>query len=144
MKKVDSLAAKLSVFFGDKSSVKYSEILRAARHDKERFLLIKRNITHQELSAIRKFPIFSMGYQGGLIAIEKNKRILPFSSLAERTIGYKNENVQPVGLEGAYGEYINGENGKRLMQRIAGGIWIPVNQDIEIAPIDGADIIFWY
>jgi len=139
--KVDSLATKLSAFFGDKSSARYSEMLRDARHDKERYLLLKRNITHQELNEIRKFPILSMGYQGGLIALEKNKRILPFSSLAARTIGYKNENVQPVGLEGAYGEYINGENGKRLMQRIAGGIWMPVNQDIEIAPIDGADII---
>jgi len=139
--KVDSLAAKLSAFFKDKSSSRYSEILRGARHDKVRYLLIKRDVTHQELKAIRKFPIFSMGYQGGLIAIEKNKRILPFSSLAARTIGYKNENVQPVGLEGAYGGYINGESGKRLMQRIAGGIWMPVNQDIEIAPKDGADII---
>jgi cell division protein FtsI (penicillin-binding protein 3) len=139
--KVDSLAAKLSAFFGDKSSARYSEILRKARHDKERYLLIKRNITHQELNAIRKFPIFSMGYQGGLIAIEKNKRILPFNSLAARTVGYRNENVQPVGLEGAYGDYINGESGKRLMQRMAGGVWMPVNQDIEIAPKDGADII---
>jgi len=138
--KVDSLAAKLSVFFGDKSSARYSEMLRAARHDQERYLLLKRNITHQQLSALRKFPIFNMGHQSCLIAIEKNKRILPFNSLAARTIGYRNENVQPVGLEGAYGSYINGENGKRLMQRIAGG-WKPVNQDIEIAPRDGADII---
>ncbi len=27
------------------------------------------------------------------------------------------------------------------MQRIAGGVWIPVNRDIEVAPIDGSDII---
>jgi cell division protein FtsI (penicillin-binding protein 3) len=139
--KVDSLADKLSAFFGDKSSSRYSEILRAARRDKERYLLIKRKVTHQQLGEIRKFPVFNMGYQSCLIAIEKNKRILPFTSLAARTIGYKRENVQPVGLEGAYGNYINGENGKRLVQRIAGGIWMPVNQEIEIAPKDGSDII---
>ncbi len=140
--KIDSLAAKLSSFFGDKSSKQYSRMLRNAREDKARYLLLKRNVTHQELKAIRKFPVFNLGrYKGGLISVQQNKRIMPFQSLAARTIGYKNANVQPVGLEGAYGSYIDGESGKRLVQRIAGGIWMPVNQDIEIAPKEGADII---
>ncbi|MGB4400642.1 MAG: penicillin-binding protein [Daejeonella sp.] len=140
--KIDSLAAKLSSFFGDKSAKQYSRMLRNAREDKARYFLLKRDVTHQELKAIRKFPVFKMGrYKGGLISVQKNKRIMPFQSLAARTIGYKNENVQPVGLEGAYSSYIDGESGKRLVQRIAGGIWMPVNQDIEIAPKEGADII---
>ncbi|MEJ7778821.1 MAG: penicillin-binding protein [Daejeonella sp.] len=140
--KIDSLASKLSSFFGDKSTKQYSRMLRNARQDRSRYLLLKRNVTHQQLKAIRKFPVFNLGrYKGGLISVQQNKRIMPFRSLAARTIGYKNENVQPVGLEGAYGSYIDGESGKRLMQRIAGGIWMPVNQDIEIAPKEGADII---
>ena len=140
--KVDSLAAKLSVFFGDKSIKQYSRMLREAREDKARYVLLKRDVTHQQLKAIRKFPIFNLGrYKGGLISVQQNKRILPFQSLAKRTIGYKNKNVQPVGLEGAYSAYIDGESGKRMMQRIAGGVWMPVNQDIEIAPKEGADII---
>jgi cell division protein FtsI (penicillin-binding protein 3) len=140
--KVDSLAAKLSAFFGDKSTKQYSRMLREARQDKARYLLLKRDVTHQQLKTIRKFPVFNMGrYKGGLISVQQNKRIMPFQSLAARTIGYKNENVQPVGLEGAYGSYIDGESGKRLVQRIAGGIWMPVNQDIEIDPKEGADII---
>lgn len=140
--KIDSLAAKLSSFFGDKSAKQYSRMLRNARADKARYLLLKRNVTHQELKVIRKFPVFNMGrYKGGLISVQQNKRIMPFQSLAARTIGYKNNNVQPVGLEGAYSAYIDGESGKRLVQRIAGGIWMPVNQDIEIAPKEGADII---
>jgi cell division protein FtsI (penicillin-binding protein 3) len=117
-------------------------MLREARGDKARYMLLKRDVTHQELKAIRKFPIFNLGrYKGGLISVQQNKRILPFQSLAKRTIGYKNKNVQPVGLEGAYSAYIDGESGKRMMQRIAGGVWMPVNQDIEIAPKEGADII---
>ena len=140
--KVDSLAAKLSVFFGDKSTKQYSRLLREARDDKARYILLKRDVTYQELKAIREFPIFNLGrYTGGLISVQQNKRILPFQSLAKRTIGYKNKNVQPVGLEGAYSAYIDGETGKRMMQRIAGGVWMPVNQDIEIAPKEGADII---
>jgi cell division protein FtsI (penicillin-binding protein 3) len=141
--KIDSLAMKMSAFFGDKSSRDYSRYLRNGRRDSSRYLLIKRKVTFQDLKQIKKFPIFNLGkYGGGLIVIQQNKRILPYRSLAARTIGYKNENVKnAVGLEGAYASYINGESGKRLMQRIAGGVWKPVNEDFEIAPKEGADII---
>ncbi len=141
--KVDSLSQKLSQFYGDKSAGEYSRILREARKDSSRYQLVRRKVTYQELKQIRKFPIFNMGkYKGGLIIVQKNKRILPYRTLASRTIGYKNENVKnPVGLEGAYADYINGQGGKRLMQRIAGGIWKPVNQEEELAPKDGADIM---
>jgi len=141
--KVDSLAMKLSGFFKDKSAKDYSRFLRKARQDSARYVLIKRKVNYQDLKVIRTFPLYNIGkYTGGLMAIQQNKRILPFKSLAARTIGYKNENVKnPVGLEGAYGNYINGESGKQLMQRISGGVWIPVNHEAEIAPKDGADII---
>src|SRR5690606_32171532 len=141
--KVDSLAARLSAFFKDRSSAQYSRLLKQARKNGNRYYLIKRDVGHQDLKKIREFPIFSLGrYKGGLIAERKNKRILPFTNLAARTIGYKipDENVR-VGLEGAYGEYIDGKSGKRLVQRIAGGVWMPVNREIEVAPVDGSDII---
>ncbi|HTE01331.1 MAG TPA: penicillin-binding protein [Mucilaginibacter sp.] len=149
--KVDSLSAALSNFFGDKSAKDYSIMLKDARKDGERYQLIRRKVGFQELKQIRKFPIFNLGkYKGGLVVIPQNKRILPFRSLAARTIGYKNDNAKNaagkpvlVGLEGAYADYINGENGRRLMQRIAGGTWVPVNNGDEddITPKEGADII---
>lgn len=141
--KVDSLAMKLSAFFGDKSAKEYSRFLRIARQDSVRYLLIKRKVSYQDLKTIRTFPIYKIGtYSGGLMAIQQNKRIHPFKYLAARTIGYKNENVKNgVGLEGAYSNYINGESGRQIMQRISGGTWVPVNRDAEIAPKDGADII---
>jgi len=141
--KVDSLAMKLSHFFQDKTPKEYARYLRTARQDSARYLLIHRKVGYSDLKTIRTFPLFNVGrYTGGLIAVQKNKRILPFKALAARTIGYKNENVKNgVGLEGAYKEYINGETGKRLMQRIAGGVYIPVNEEAEVAPKDGADII---
>ncbi len=141
--KVDSLAMRLSQFFGDKTPKEYARLLRRARQDSLRYLLIKRKVGYQELKTIRTFPLYNVGkYTGGLIALQKNKRILPFKFLAKRTIGYKNVNVSNgVGLEGAYGSYINGESGKRLVQRIAGGVWMPVNDEAEIAPKEGADII---
>ncbi|RYF24012.1 MAG: PASTA domain-containing protein [Flavobacteriales bacterium] len=141
--KVDSLAMKLSSYFGDKSAKEYSRFLRKARQDSARYVLIKRKVSYQQLKMVRTFPLYNIGkHTGGLMAIQKNKRILPFKDLAARTIGYKNENVaNGVGLEGAYGNYINGESGRQMMQRISGGTWVPVNRDVEVAPQDGADII---
>lgn len=142
--KVDSLALKLSQLYPDKSEREYSRMLRNGRRDSARYLLVRRKVTYQELKLIRKFPLFNLGkYRGGLVVVEKNNRIHPFQSLAARTIGYKNENVaNAVGLEGAFANYINGENGKRLVERIAGGAWIPVNdEDDEVPPKEGADII---
>lgn len=141
--RVDSLAEKMSAYFGDHSAQEYTRMLRNARRDSSKYKLIRRQVTYQQLKAIRKFPVFNLGkYKGGLIVVTKNKRIRPFQSLAARTIGYVNENVSnPVGLEGAYANYINGENGKRLMQRMAGGTWTPVNEDDEVSAKDGADIM---
>jgi cell division protein FtsI (penicillin-binding protein 3) len=142
--KVDSLALKLSQLYPDKTQQQYSRLLRDARSDSSGYELIRRKVTYQELKQIRKFPIFNMGkYKGGLIVLQQNKRILPFHSLAERTIGYKNYNSKKaVGLEGAFASYINGESGKMLMQRIAGGTYMPVNNgDEDVEAKDGADII---
>ncbi|MES2278044.1 MAG: penicillin-binding transpeptidase domain-containing protein [Bacteroidota bacterium] len=141
--RIDSLAEKMASYFGDHSAQEYSRVLRNARKDSLRYQLIRRKVSYQELKDIRKFPVFNLGkYKGGLIVVQKNKRIFPFKTLAQRTIGYNNENVKNVvGLEGAYKDYINGENGKRLMQRMAGGVWAPVNEDDEVAAKDGADIM---
>jgi len=142
---VDSLAIKLSELYGDKTPKEYNRWLRDARKEGSRYeLLNRRRLTHHELLTLRKFPIFRLGkYKGGVIAVEQNRRVLPFKSLALRTIGYKNDNVKnAVGLEGAYANYINGESGKRLVQRVAGGLWMPVNNgEDEVEPKDGADII---
>jgi cell division protein FtsI (penicillin-binding protein 3) len=142
--KVDSLALRLSQLYPDVSEHSFSHMLRDARKDSARYTLIRRKVSYQELKLIRKFPLFNLGKnKGGLIVVEENRRMLPFRTLAQRTIGYKNENVKnAVGLEGAYANYINGENGKRLMQRTTGGMWIPVNDDEDEVPaVQGADII---
>jgi len=141
---VDLLAARLAGLYKDKSAREFSRMLRDARNDGVRYQLIRHKVTYKELKQIMTFPIFNMGkYKGGLIVEEQNKRVFPYQTLAARTIGYSNANVKnQVGLEGAYSKYINGENGKRLMQRIAGGTWMPVsNGEEDIAPKDGADII---
>ncbi|MFH1321500.1 MAG: penicillin-binding protein [Bacteroidota bacterium] len=148
-KKVDSLAFCLAKLFkrksgerGDKTVTQYRRELINARREGERYHLIKRGVTYNELTQLREFPLFRLGrFKGGFIDIQKNKREKPFKLLAERTIGYEKENVRPVGLEGAYSKYLKGVGGKRLMQKISGGIWKPINNDNEIEPKDGCDII---
>lgn len=144
--KVDSLAYKLSSFFKDKSARQYLTTLKQARSKKQRYVLLKRDVSHQDLKILKTFPLFKTfregkrRYSSSLVAVRKNKRILPFTNLAARTIGYKNDEFK-VGLEGAYGEYIEGTSGAQMMQRIAGGVWVPLKRDLEVAPIDGSDII---
>lgn len=144
--KVDSLAIKLSGFFKDRSSRQYLVLLKEARNKKQRYVLLKRAVSHQDLKVLKTFPlmrVFKEGktrYSSSLVSVRQNKRILPFTNLAARTIGYKNDEFR-VGLEGAYGDYIEGKSGAQMMQRIAGGVWIPLNREVEVAPIDGSDII---
>src|SRR5690606_6928859 len=63
-----------------------------------------------------------------------------FNILAARTIGYDREGIQPVGIEGAYSKELRGINGKRLEQKIAGGVWMPISDENEIEPVDGSDV----
>jgi cell division protein FtsI (penicillin-binding protein 3) len=139
---IDSLAWNLSELFNDKSAQEYKRQLVKARKNGERYFLIRRKVTYNQLKKLRNFPIFRNGrYKGGFISIQKNVRELPFKSLAARTIGYQREDVKPVGLEGAYSKELSGVGGKRLMQKIAGGVWMPVNDSAELDPEDGSDLV---
>lgn len=141
---VDSLALCMSQLFKDKSKAEYKRILWQARRDGERFFLLKRNISHQEQKVLRTFPLLRLGKnKGGLVITQLSKREKPFRKLASRTIGYRldNSEVTPVGIEGAFDNHLRGTKGQRLMQRMSGNVWKPVNNDNEIEPMDGADVI---
>ena len=140
---VDTLALCLSRLFNDKSAYEYRRMLKQARQESNRYLLIRRNVSYSELKKVRTFPIFRMGkYKGGLIAIAGNKRINPFKELAFRTIGWdKEESKNNIGIEGSFTNELSGVSGKRLMQRIGNGTWRPINSENEIEPENGADIV---
>ena len=138
---VDSLALQLSQLFKDKSKNQYKVELISARKKGSRYHLIRRNVKYTELKQMKEFSIFKRGkFKGGFIYTQQNKRVKPFNVLAARTIGYEREGVKPVGLEGAYTKDLGGVNGKRLMQKIAGGIWMPISDDNEVEPQDGSDV----
>lgn len=140
-KGIDSLSLALSELFKDKSAREYKIELERARIAGERYHLVKRKVTYLELKKLRDFPIFRKGrYKGGFLYVQKNERARPFKILAARTIGYVREGQKPVGLEGAYDKVLRGTSGKRLMQKIAGGVWMPVNDENEVEPEDGSDL----
>ena len=139
---VDSLAICLAKLFKDKSAAEYKIILREARREGARYYLLKRGVSYKELQAVKRFPIFRMGrYKGGLIPEQKNRRVKPFNLLASRTVGYYVDGVEPVGIEGAFDKHLRGVSGMRLMQRISGNVWKPLNDENEIEPRDGNDVI---
>ena len=140
---VDSLAFCLSQLFKDKTQKQFRRRLIAARKEGSRYALIQRNVDYNEMTEMRTFPLCRLGrYKSGFIYIQQNDRKHPFMELAYRTIGKESKNGRrPVGLEGAYDKYLRGEGGKRLMQKISGGVWKPINDENEIEPKDGSDII---
>ena len=138
---IDELSKQLSNLFNDKTKSQYKKELVSARKKGVRYQLIKKNVKYTDLQKLKTFPIFNRGqYKGGLIYTQENKRVRPFKILASRTIGYEREGIKPIGLEGAYTHFLEGINGKRLMKKIAGGIWMPITDDNEIEPLDGSDI----
>jgi cell division protein FtsI (penicillin-binding protein 3) len=138
--KVDSLGLMLADLFNDKSSKQYIKILRNARKSGDRYVVLKRNVPYKDLQILKTFPIFKKGKRGGLVTLQTNKRERPFKMLAARTIGMSREGVKPVGLEGAYDSILMGISGQRLMQKIAGGVWRPINDENEVEPKDGSDL----
>ncbi len=140
-REIDSLALQLARLFGDRSAARYRSDLVRARQNEERYYLVKRHVSWDQLARLRTFPLLRLGrFGGGLIVIEQTRRKMPFRTLAARTIGYEREGIY-VGLEGAYREYLEGVQGKRLVQRISGGDWKPINDQNEIHPKNGMDLV---
>lgn len=138
---VDSLSICLSKTFQDHTPREYKTLLQEGYKNKDRYFLLKRDISFTQYQQLRQFPMFRLGKnKGGLIAETKNKRINPFKLLANRTIGLSRQNAQNVGLERTYDNYLSGTTGKRLMRRIAGGTFVPV-EGYDIEPENGHDVI---
>jgi len=138
---IDSLAFRLARLFGDRSAGQYRSAILAARRNRERYFLVKRDVSHKQLLVLQDFPIFRLGrFSGGFIVVPRVRREMPNRNLAARTIGYKAEGVY-VGLEGAFNEVLRGNDGKRLLQRVTGGYWLPIENSQQIEPVNGNDLV---
>ncbi|WP_299673581.1 penicillin-binding protein [uncultured Tenacibaculum sp.] len=139
-KYIAALTQELSKMLG-KTPQYYEKKIRDARNRKNKYLLIARGLGYNDYAKMRDFPMFRLGvYRGGFIAEQKTVREHPIGKIAERTIGY-NDHRGGAGIEGAFSEYMKGENGWRVKQKIAKGQWKPLRDINEKEPEDGKDVI---
>ncbi len=139
-KDLQPLAKGLSKLLGESPSY-YSKKIRDAKRHNNRYLFIARNLSYPEYQKIKNLPIFKLGAnRGGFIVIQKTVREHPLGKVAARTIGYADYRGRP-GIEGAFAQDLKGKNGQRLKQKIAKGQWKPINDDNEVEPEDGKDVI---
>jgi cell division protein FtsI (penicillin-binding protein 3) len=148
-KNIDSLAIELSNILADGTASDYKRELLDVFNRQDRYHLLHKNISFDQYQQLRNIKFISKNKnKNGFIFIEKEKRIAPFGLLANRTIGlsreYRDANgklvTNSVGLEKTYDSLLKGVTGKRLVRRIAGGAFVPV-EGYEIEPQNGKDII---
>jgi cell division protein FtsI (penicillin-binding protein 3) len=141
---LSGLAEGLERLIGDRSASAWRSELMGARKKGDRYFLIKRRVDFETLKKLKELPIFREGqYKGGIVAQAENRRILPNSDLASRTIGYLNQGTEgtEVGIEGAFDMELAGNNGLQVKQRLTGGDWIPVDNFNSVEARDGNDVI---
>lgn len=141
---IDGLSAGLARLVGERSAAGWKTVITNARKKGDRYFLIKRKVDYETLKKIKELPIFREGqYKGGMVAQAENRRILPNSDLAARTIGYLNLGSEGnvVGIEGAFDKELGGKNGVVMKQRLTGGDWITVDGAESIESRDGNDIV---
>lgn len=138
------LSKELSDMFGRPASY-YQNVFRKARANKNRYLLVVKNLGYSDYIRVKSMPLFKLGpYKGGIIVEQRTIREHPIGKIAERMVGNEDRNnpgYYAVGLEGAFNKELRGKEGHRLKQKIAKGQWKPVYDDNEVEPQDGYDVI---
>ena len=144
-KNVKPLADSLAKMLRKPSSFFHTQ-LRMARANKNRYLLIARDLSYTEYIKIKSFPLFNLGSnKGGMITEQETVREHPIGRIAERTVGYDRVDEKGIrvgkGIEWSFRKYLNGKDGKVLKQKIAKGQWKPIRDVNEVDPQDGYDVI---
>lgn len=138
------LSKELGAMFGKPASY-YQNVFRKARANKNRYLLVAKNLGYSDYQKVKGMPLFKLGpYKGGIIVEQRTVREHPIGKIAERMVGSESTQKRgyyAVGLEGAFNDYLHGKEGRRLKQKIAKGQWKPVYDENEVEPQDGYDVI---
>lgn len=140
---IDSLCYFLSNYYNDLTASQYKKKIDDARRERKRYLILsKQEIGYQDKKLMEQWPIFNQGrLKGGVIFEKVEKRFLPFSGLANRTIGNINDDDRGVvGLEYSFNQQLAGINGKGLFQKMSGGGWKPIYDGTEQRPVNGYDV----
>lgn len=163
-KYLDTLAFCLANFdMGNKMTAgAWYEALREAHEKKQKYFIIRRNMSYIDVQRLRTFPLFNLGDRNktGLRADPRSKRQYPFGQLAHRTVGYVRNREkldalgQPiredgeflydtvmVGLERSFNHILAGQEEKVPMQLVGPDLWVPLDDISKIEPKPGKDIV---
>ncbi|MFI3267135.1 MAG: penicillin-binding protein [Rikenellaceae bacterium] len=142
-KEVGPLATSLSEFFKDKPAQVYKDSLMSWRDKGYRYKRVSpRRINYLELKKVLTFPIYERGRnKGGFILDTLNVRFFPNGNLAQRTIGRKNDTGTNYGIEGYFDEELKGVDGITATKKISGNFWMPIEDEKNVAPVDGYDVV---
>lgn len=140
-KHLEPLSKKLAAELGDHSWTAWKEILETEYQKGNRYFLLKKKASYAQYLNVKKMEPFCKGQnKGGFIAESQTKRINPYGLLANRVIGLWRKNAENVGIEREYNLHLSGMQGQRIVRRIAGGTWMPIDGS-EIEPENGRDIV---
>jgi cell division protein FtsI (penicillin-binding protein 3) len=140
-KYIESLSVNIAAILKDKSAVDYKEILSNEFKNKNKYFLLKKKASYAQYLELKKVEPFKKGMnKGGFISEAKTKRINPFGLLANRIVGLWRKNAQNVGIEREFNNDLSGMQGQRVVRKIAGGTWMPIDGS-EIDPENGRDVI---
>ena len=140
---IDSLCVQMAELLSKRNAAQWKAFFAEGKAKKNRHYKIALNITQAELRKMQSFVIFNRGiYKGGIIVEKKIRREHPYKNLASLMLGMANEKKGYFfGLEGAYNDYLRGQNGRQLVRRIHHGGWIPVDSEDNTDAQNGDDVI---
>ncbi|MEI6555101.1 MAG: penicillin-binding protein [Paludibacter sp.] len=138
---IDSLSIYLSSFFRDKTPTDYKKLLTSAyQSGVGEFQLSQKKISYSQLKQLKTLPLFRLGRnKSGLITKDFFRRVRPFGSLAQRTVGdiFADETKGGKnGIELSFNTSLKGTPGVSVRQKVANNYM----ETIQVEPIDGMDV----
>ncbi|MBK7959341.1 MAG: penicillin-binding protein 2 [Bacteroidetes bacterium] len=139
---IDSICLLFEAHLGEQSRNQWRQDLDRGRKTGERYFLIKRKVSFPELQMVQSWPLFRQGrFKSGLQVIQHNNRRMPFGMLAQRTIGYIRDSGKiKVGIEGRFDKELAGVRGLKKVQKIANGVYMPMDEDNDLGAKPGLDV----
>jgi cell division protein FtsI (penicillin-binding protein 3) len=119
---VDSVADGLSRIVGDTTKEEYRKRMVEGYRKGKIVRLTEERISYTQLKEIKQLPLVRRGlYKSGFYAVDLNIRVKPFKSLSSRTLGgiYAESGKGNAGIEKRFDEYLQGEDGMSIRQRLA-------------------------
>lgn len=149
-KNIDSLSYYLERYAdGVRSKSEWKSLLTEKRRAYElrkekgtRNILLANKVNYDLYRKFLSFPLLRYSEnRGGRIVNRFSERVRPYRQMAARTIGEDRENADKTGIEGFWDDQLTGEKTKRLLKKVAGGVWIPVFDNVEAEVKKGSDLM---